>query len=128
MHFALAPDDQVLGRVVNDGTADNPRDYHLFVGGRQIAEYTNNANEDVRNYDYNQLITDKASSASGSGDFWHGATTGTAGAEAGTSGYDPINQITAGAGQTSRSKYVVRNGDTLQGIASQVWGDSSSGI
>ncbi len=79
----------------------------------------------MRNYDYNQLILDKASVASGSGDFWHGATTGTAGVEGGTSGYDPLNAITAGAGQTSRSKYVVRAGDNLAGIANTLWGDAS---
>ena len=47
------------------------------------------------------------------------------GGEFGTSGFDPINQITAGVGQNGRSRYTVQAGDTLQGIAASLWGDSS---
>jgi LysM repeat protein len=91
----------------------------------QVADYTNDSSSQLKNYDYEQLIGTKASNASGSGRFYQGATTGTSGAETGTSGYDPTNQITAGTGQNSRTSYTVQSGDTLQGIASNLWGDSS---
>jgi YD repeat-containing protein len=125
VHYALNADGQVISCVQNDGTSNDPRAYHQFVNGVQIAEYTNDAGEDTRNYDYQQLIYTKIPAYSGSGRFYHNATTGTAGAETGTSGYDPINAITAGTGQSSRSRYTVQGGDTLQGIAQSLWGDSS---
>jgi LysM repeat protein len=126
VHFALNADGQVLSRVQNDGTSNDPSEYHLFVSGVQIANYTNDSNEDTQNYDYQSLLVSKESpGASGSGRFYQGSSTGTSGAETGTSGYDPINGITAGTSQNSRSRYTVQAGDTLQGIAQNLWGDSS---
>jgi YD repeat-containing protein len=124
--FALDGDGKVLSRVQNDGTSNDPAEYHLYVGGVQIANYTNDSNEDTQNYDYQSLITTKTvPTASGSGRFYRGSSFGTAGAETGTSGYDPINAITAGTSQSSRARYTVQAGDTLQGIAQNLWGDSS---
>jgi YD repeat-containing protein len=125
VHYALNADSQVISSVQNDGTSNDPRAYHLFANGVQIAEYTSDANEDLKNYDYQSLVATKFSNASGSGRFYHGATTGTSGAETGTSGYDPVNALTAGTSQNSRSRYTVQSGDTLQGIAASLWGDSS---
>jgi YD repeat-containing protein len=125
VHYALNADGQVISSVQNDGTSNDPRAYHLFANGVQIAEYTSDANEDLKNYDYQSLVATKFSNASGSGRFYHGATTGTSGAETGTSGYDPVNALTAGTSQNSRSRYTVQSGDTLQGIAASLWGDSS---
>lgn len=125
VHYALNSDDQVVRRFQNDATSNDPQEYHRFVSGRQVAEYTNDKNEDTRDYDYQKLIGDKTSNASGSGRYYHGSTTGTAGGEFGTSGFDPVNQINAGVGQNSRSRYTVQAGDTLQGIAASLWGDSS---
>jgi LysM repeat protein len=92
----------------------------------QIADYTSDNNNETQNYDYVSLISTKTiPSASGTGKFYHGSSYGVAGAETGTSGYDPINAITAGTGEASRSTYTVQSGDTLQGIAANLWGDSS---
>jgi hypothetical protein len=42
----------------------------------------------------------------------------------GGSGYDPISPVSQGMKGTD-SRYTVRDGDTLQGIAASVWGDAS---
>jgi hypothetical protein len=115
VHFALNADGQVAMSNQSNNDTNDPDAVHRFVSGRQIGEYTNDQREDLRNYDYLTLITDKTSSATGTGRFWHGATIGSSGGEFGTSGYDPINAITAGVSQSSRSRYTVQSGDTLQG-------------
>ena len=125
MHYALNSDGEVVMRAQSDNSSNDPDEVHRYVGGVQVADYTNDNNSELQNYDYQALITDKTSSATGTGRFWHGATAGTSGGEFGTSGYDPINAITAGTSQNSRSSYVVQSGDTLQGIAQNLWGDSS---
>lgn len=126
VNFALDADGHVLSSVQNDGTANDPREIHLFASGVQVADDTNNNGAEVQNYDYQALITDKTvPGESGSGRFWHGSSYGSAGGEFGTSGYDPVNQITAGVAQNSRSSYTVQAGDTFQSIARDLWGDSS---
>ncbi len=125
VHYALNADGLVVQRFQNDNTSNDPSEVHRFVSGKQIGESTNDTYEDTRNYDYQTLISDKTSSASGTGRFYHGATTAVAGGEFGTSGYDPVNAITSGVGQNGRSRYTVQSGDTLQGIAASLWGDSS---
>jgi YD repeat-containing protein len=133
VHFALDSDGKVLSRVVNDGsysTTDgvnnDPVEYHLYAGGVQIADYTSDENNETQDYDYQSLINTKTvPTASGTGKFYRGSSYGVSGGEFGTSGYDPVNPITAGVGQNSRSSYTVQAGDTLQGIAQFVWGDSS---
>jgi LysM repeat protein len=92
----------------------------------QIADYTSDENNETQDYDYQSLINTKTvPTASGTGKFYRGSSYGVSGGEFGTSGYDPVNPITAGVGQNSRSSYTVQAGDTLQGIAQFVWGDSS---
>jgi YD repeat-containing protein len=132
VHFALTSDGQVLSRVQNDGTyssgggtSNDPQEYFGYVNGVQIADYTDDNASETQNYDYQSLINSDALPGTGSGRLYQGSSTGAAGAETGTSGYDPINAITAGAGKNGRSAYVVQSGDTLAGIAQQVWGDAS---
>ena len=125
MHYALNSDGEVVMRAQSDNSSNDPDEVHRYVSTAQVADYTNDNNSELQNYDYQALITDKTSSATGTGRFWHGATAGTSGGEFGTSGYDPINAITAGTSRNSRGSYVVQSGDTLQGIAQNLWGDSS---
>jgi hypothetical protein len=57
----------------------------------------------------------------GTGFFTNGATTPTAYADFDAS-YQPINGLD---GQDTASRYTVQDGDTLQSIAQQIWGDSN---
>ncbi|HEX5259632.1 MAG TPA: LysM domain-containing protein [Sphingomicrobium sp.] len=126
VNFALTGDGKVLSSVQNDGTSNDPQEYHLFANGVQVADYTNNENAQSQNFDYQTVIANNTvPTATGSGRFWRNSSSGASGGESGTSGYDPVNPITAGVGENSRSSYIVQSGDTLQGIAQFEWGDSS---
>jgi hypothetical protein len=108
IHFGLTADGQILSRVVNDGsystsggTTNDPVEDHLFVNGVQIADYTSDENNETQNYDYVSLISTKTvPTASGTGKFYRGSSYGLAGAQTGTSGYDPVNAMTAGISVT----------------------------
>ncbi|WP_294122236.1 LysM peptidoglycan-binding domain-containing protein [Sphingomonas sp.] len=123
VHFAMTADEQILLRDVNNSGPNDPEDHHVFVSGRQVAEYTSDDKKNIDNINYKQSIDDHMSTASGSSKFYHGGAS-VAGAEVGTSTFTPLNPITAGTGQNA-SRYVVQSGDTLQGIAASLWGDSS---
>ncbi len=123
VHFAITPDEQILLRDVNNSGPNDPEDHHLFVSGRQVAEYTTDANKNVHETQYTAAIFEHTSTSSGSSKFYRGGAS-VMGGEFGTSNFNPLNPITSGSG-VNASSYTVHAGDTLQGIAAMLWGDAS---
>jgi len=121
-----------LQRRERSAATGNPEDHYAFLDGRQVAFVTNNGNTDPTRTDYYQGIRTaeewqsqpNPSDPQFQNESFRWATTGgvTDSLLGPGSGYDPLNPAT-GAGGNSR--YTVQAGDTLQGIASAVWGDSS---
>jgi hypothetical protein len=70
----------------------------------------------TRNWNFNQNMTSQP--------FRWNTINGLTRGQFGGSGYDPISPTSQGMEGTD-SRYQVREGDTLAGIAQQVWGDSS---
>jgi YD repeat-containing protein len=124
VHFALTSDEQVLLRDVNNSGPNDPEERRHFVNGRQVAEYTNDANRHQENLNYQDSVSSHMALSAGSSKFYNGGSSATGG-EFGTSSFDPLNPITAGTSAHSTSRYTVQGGDTLQAIAAHLWGDSS---
>jgi len=130
--FASSAGGQVLQRRERSAATGNPEDHYAFLDGRQVAFVTNNGNTDPTRTDYYQGIRTaeewqsqpNPSDPQFQNESFRWATTGgvTDSLLGPGSGYDPLNPAT-GAGGNSR--YTVQAGDTLQGIAGAVWGDSS---
>ncbi len=125
--FTSNPNGQVLSRIESSAAAKNPADYYYFVDGVQVGELSNNGNHDLtratysetfvtRNWNFNQNMTSQP--------FRWNTTGGVTRGQFGGSGYDPISPTSQGMEGTD-SRYQVREGDTLQGIAQQLFGDSS---
>jgi hypothetical protein len=125
--FTNAPTGQVLARIETSAAANNPADYYYFVDGVQVGELSNNGNHDLsratysetfvtRNWNFNNNLTSQP--------FRWNTTGGVTRGQFGGSGYDPISPESNGM-QGTDSRYTVREGDTLQGIAASLWGDSS---
>lgn len=51
--------------------SNDPAEMRRFAAGRQVAEYTNDAKEDLRNYDYQALILTSGSAQDCRGQFEH---------------------------------------------------------
>ncbi len=125
--FTNNPNGQVLSRIESSAAAKNPADYYYFVDGVQVGELSNNGNHDLsratysetfvtRNWNFNQNMTSQP--------FRWNTTGGVTRGQFGGSGYDPISPTSQGMEGTD-GRYQVREGDTLQGIAQQLFGDSS---
>ena len=117
----------MLSRIESSAAAKNPADYYYFVDGVQVGELSNNGNHDLtratysetfvtRNWNFNQNLTSQP--------FRWNTTGGVTRGQFGGSGYDPISPTSQGMEGTD-GRYQVREGDTLQGIAQQLFGDSS---
>ncbi len=108
----------IVEREVNKGTTGNaPRDIHYYFNGMAVGDVSNNGTSNV---DYAVSIASHTA-VPGTGLFRGGATTPTASADFDQS-YDPINGLNY---QSTSSRYTVSEGDTLQSIAYQLWGDAS---
>jgi YD repeat-containing protein len=101
--------------VIYRAGTPGPHELHYYLAGMAIGDVTNNG---TSNTDYVTTIAARTA-AEGYGPFRNGATTSTSYADFDQS-YDPIN----GSGGTQTS-YVARQGDTLQSIARQLWGDAN---
>jgi LysM repeat protein len=90
-----------------------------------MGELTNNGNGDPERVDWNQAILQHtwAPSSTNTPFRWNNPG-GYTGAQMGADGYDPLNATGQGMSGTD-SRYQVRSGDTLSGIAQAVWGDAS---
>ncbi|MFZ2029933.1 MAG: LysM domain-containing protein [Vitreimonas sp.] len=107
-------------REVNrDGNGMGPNEYWYRLGGKQLAYVGNN---NTITTDYVASISNRTTSQ-GSGLYMNGASSATPVNDT-DQGYDPINSYDSGS-LASTDGYTVQSGDTLQSIASQLWGDSS---
>ena len=96
----------------------SPRDLYYRFGGKTMGKISNNGSLNV---DYATSIAERTSTSNGTGNFRNGATTSTSYTDF-DQFYSPINSYNQGAASGS---YTVRTGDTLQGIASGLYGDSA---
>jgi LysM repeat protein len=108
----------VLRSQTAAGSAVSPRQFSFAFNGLRIGEIGNNGSD---NTDYANTITANATPA-GSGPFRGGAATGTGFADF-DANYTAIN--TASGSEGADGSYVVRQGDTLAGIAQALWGDAA---
>ncbi|MFZ2029934.1 MAG: LysM peptidoglycan-binding domain-containing protein [Vitreimonas sp.] len=107
-------------REVNrDGNGMGPNEYWYRLGGKQLAYVGNN---NTITTDYVASISNRTTSQ-GSGLYMNGASSATPVNDT-DQGYDPINSYDSGS-LASTDGYTVQSGDTLQSIASQLWGDSA---
>ncbi|OQW48631.1 MAG: hypothetical protein A4S16_05680 [Proteobacteria bacterium SG_bin6] len=93
----------------------------IRFGGKQLGYTGNNGTLEVNYLRSVELRT----TSPGNGAFRGGATTETAYADFDQSGVTPITSYDQGS---DAGGYVVRAGDTLQGIAQQLWGDASGRV
>ena len=115
--FTTDAQGQILTRAEADNVAGgDPKTFSFYFGGVLIGEVSNDG---LGRVSYGAAINNRGVAQSGS-------------FKAGDSGeradfdqsYDPINPGSSGeAGAASR--YAVRDGDTLQGVAAALWGDAS---
>lgn len=112
------------GRVLQRHEADantstgDPHELHYYFGGIQLGDVSNNGTSDI---DYAASIAQKtALSPVNPGPFQGGAATGTSYADFDQS-YDPINGLNY---LSTGGRYTVADGDSLQSIALQAWGDA----
>ena len=99
--FADSLGGQVLLRKERSSSAANPEDRHYFVSGVQIAELTNNGNNDPERIDWNQsVLTHTWTPNSTATPFRWNTTGGVTGAQMGTDGYDPLSPT--GQGMSGR--------------------------
>ena len=90
---------------------------HYYFNGLKTGVISNNGTSDV---DYAASIAQHTGAATGSGAFQTDSYRQSY-ADFDQS-YDPINGLNY---QQTASRYTVREGDTLESIAAQVWGDAS---
>ncbi len=93
------------------------------MSGRQLGEWTSDDGKNIDNLDYEASIMNRGLIGGGGSKYYNGGSA-VAGGEFGTSTFTPINPVTAGTTQNA-SRYTVRSGDTLAGIAAMLWGDAS---
>jgi hypothetical protein len=118
--------------VFNSGSTTAPHEMHYYLAGMAIGDITNNGTSAT---DYVTQIAARTAVNSGSGfnptvgyttpngygPFAGGANTGSPYADFDQS-YDPINGYDSGA---TAINYVIKQGDTLQSLARQIWGDAN---
>jgi len=101
------------------GYQAGPDEFWYRFGGKGLAYVGNN---NTITTDYVASITNRTT-AQGSGMYMNGAASPTSVNDT-DQGYDPINSFDSGSVE-STDGYSVQAGDTLQGIAAQLWGDSA---
>ncbi len=120
--FRLNAEGQIIRRDESDNSYANgdPHEVWYRFNGRQLGYTGNHGTSDVS---IAASISERGQAApTGTpGAFRNGATYGASYADFANS-YDPINSYSQGS---SGGSYTVRAGDTLQGIAQQIWGDSA---
>jgi len=109
----------ILQRDENDAntTTGDPRELHFYFNGMAVGDVGNNGTSDI---DYAASIAEHTATP-GTGPFRNGGSTYIIQADFDQS-YDPINGLTY---ENTASRYTVQDGDTLESIAYQIWGDSS---
>lgn len=110
---------QVLQRDESDNSSANgdPRELHYYFNGVRVGAISNNG---TANVDYVQSIT-QHQVVNGSGPFRGGSPYWVPYADFDQS-YDAINGLNY---EATASSYTVNEGDTLQTIAQNLWGDTS---
>jgi len=98
-------------------STSRPTDYYYYFNRQQIGHIGNDGTDNV---DFTTSIA-RHTTLAGTGNFRGGATSPTYIADFDES-YDAINGLNA---QDSSGHYTVQAGDTLQAVASKLWGDSS---
>ncbi|WP_448661573.1 GH-E family nuclease [Sphingomonas sp. CJ20] len=119
--FKLNGEGQIIRRDEQDYNWSNgdPHEIWYRFNGRQLGYVGNNGTNDVSTA---QSISERQTvSPTTPGAFRNGASYGSSYAEFANS-YDPINSYSQGS---SSGSYTVRAGDTLQGIALSIYGDSN---
>jgi hypothetical protein len=119
VYYKNGIDGQVLRRDEYDNytSAGDPHEAWYRFGGKQMGYVGNNGTEDQ---DYTASIAQRTAAQS-TWAFRNGSLSHTAHADFDQS-LAPINSYSRG---TSGGSYLVQSGDTLAGIAAQLWGDSS---
>jgi YD repeat-containing protein len=109
---------QVMVRREQDNTGSgDPKQVWWYFDSRQVGTSGNNGNVDP---DYETAMDERVAS-SGTGPFRQGSTVGTR-----YSDFDQsFNALSPGEGGGAGTIYTVRSGDTLDGIARSILGDSS---
>ena len=111
-------DGEIVQRdTVNSSLASisGPHARYWYFGGQQMGDVSNDGTSDI---DYITSIKDHTVTP-GSGLFQNGATSGSQFADFDQS-YDAVNGLTY---QSAQSSYTAQDGDTLQSIAQQIWGE-----
>ncbi|GAA4035711.1 DNA/RNA non-specific endonuclease [Parerythrobacter jejuensis] len=112
---------QVISRKERDNKYDkgDPSEIYYRFGGKELGRVGNNGTANVT---YEQSIARRTANTSGNyGAFTNGANYGSSYADFGGD-YDAINSFKQGE---TGGTYTVRQGETLQAIAMQLWGDSA---
>jgi nucleoid-associated protein YgaU len=111
----------VLDELKPVSTQGDPHEIWYRFGGKQMGHVGNNCTTDV---DYQASIAQRTAAApTGTpGAFRNGASIGASYSDFDQS-YNPINSYEQGSGGGG---YVVRKGDTLQGLAAGLYGDSAA--
>ncbi|QNA82920.1 LysM peptidoglycan-binding domain-containing protein [Sphingomonas sp. So64.6b] len=112
-----------LGQALRRDEADyngggDPHEIWYRFNGMELGHVTNNGSEDTS---YQTSIERRIRASAGTGAFKNGAAYGELNAIFGD-GYSPITSYNQGSGGGS---YTVQDGDTLSGIAAQIWGDAN---
>ncbi|SFG52018.1 YD repeat-containing protein [Novosphingobium sp. CF614] len=116
--FINNADGFVMSRDENDNkSTGDPRELHYYYNGHGIGDVSNNGTSDV---DYVTSIA-QHTAVGATGPFHNGATTSTNYADFDQS-YDPINGLNY---ESTSSRYTVHDGDSLETIAQNLWGDAS---
>jgi YD repeat-containing protein len=111
---------EVIKRDVVYGSGINaPHELRYYVNGTPVGDVTTDG-AGTSDIDYVTSVAQR-SATQGYGAFQNGASTGSLYANFDQS-YDPINGFHSA---TAPQTYTVAQGDTLQNIAQQVWGDAS---
>ncbi|MFI4973113.1 MAG: Ig-like domain-containing protein [Caulobacterales bacterium] len=105
---------QVMSRVEYSSANSNPAEYYYYYNGNQVGDIGNNGPSVT---DYATQIANRSAAAQ-TGAFQYGSAVSYSDF---SQGYSPIGAYEQQSAQT----YTVKDGDTLQSIASQLWGDSN---